>query len=584
MGFRVAFYPERGGKRTEFDLSDLPVSNAMREWFADALAAGTGPSGSARTLTSARSLLGAIRSFARYLDSLDSPPAAPDQLRGTHWDGYLLAQRESNRRSLMINLRTVIRHATGVSSDFSARMQRTQIIREPRKIPAYTEAEFTRVTAAARAHLRGCVRRIHAGRAVLTSWRADEIERESDTHRWELGWLLDHIDRHDEVPRYPGGSRHHVSTAHGGTAALFAQLYPTPQDLGAAAALFICLTGHNLSSVREMPAVHHRPDGGASETRTAIVDMVKARRGRAHAHMNVPLHDPGPRRTDRLDLSTALAVYEAILDITGPVRDRVGTDMLFAYFTPKGGMKFLPGLRRNVIGEWGRSAGLFSDTIDAAGQKIPLMLDSRRLRMNWLEQHQRPVAHTEQTLANEYLARHRGNLAEYQQIVATTLDEQVTAARRHTLMRTLTSDQVDRVRFDANSVAAETGVTPNVLTALVNGRLDTVLAGCVDNTHGPHTPAGQSCTASFLLCLSCPCARATPAHLPIIVEVHDELQRKSSEMTPRRWVERFAGPVAQLSDLMSRYPEIAIEDARIQVTSEQRDLARRLLSRTLDMS
>ncbi len=130
-GIRITFYPESGGKRTEFDLSDLPVSNAMREWFADALAAGTGPSGSARTLTSARSLLGAIRSFARYLDSLYSPPTAPDQLRGTHWDGYLLAQRESNRRSLMINLRIVIRHAPGVSSDFSARMQRTQIIGNP---------------------------------------------------------------------------------------------------------------------------------------------------------------------------------------------------------------------------------------------------------------------------------------------------------------------------------------------------------------------------------------------------------------------------------------------------------------------
>jgi hypothetical protein len=44
-----------------------------------------------------------------------------------------------------------------------------------------------------------------------------------------------------------------------------------------------------------------------------------------------------------------------------------------------------------------------------------------RLRHTHLELHQRPVAHTERTLANDYLLRHRGDIAEYQRLVADVL-------------------------------------------------------------------------------------------------------------------------------------------------------------------
>ena len=581
--FRVVFHPERGGRPTTFDLSDLPVGEAMREWLTAALAKGTGPSGSARTLASARTLLGASRSFARYLGSADRSPSTPAQLAGTHWDQYVLAQRVSNRRTQVINLRSLLRHASDVPDDFAARMHRTQISSRNQKFQAYSAAEFTRITAAAKSHVRECVHRIHGGRALLARWRAGEIDRDLDKHGWERGGLLDHIDRHDQVPRYSNGSRHNLSTAHGGTAALFAELYPTPQDVAAAAALLICLTGHNLSTIATLPARHHRPDGDAGASRTAIVETIKPRRGRHHAHQSIALHEAAASAPTRLDLSSAYAVYQVVHDICGLVRARAETEVLFAYFTPKNGMLFLPGLRRNVLGEWAQARGVLGDTVDETGQPVPRRLDSRRLRMNWLEQHQQPVAHTEQTLANDYLARHRGNLAEYQQIVAATLDEQVTEARRTAVMRSLTAKQIEHAHTDPGAVAAQVGLTASVLTDLLGGRLDTVVAGCVDNTHSPHAPAGQPCTASFLLCLSCPCARATPQHLPVIAEVHDRLQHKAKEMTPLRWAQRFAGPVAQLADVMSRYPDTVIEEARINVSEEQRTLVTMFLARNLDI-
>jgi len=84
----------------------------------------------------------------------------------------------------------------------------------------------------------------------------------------------------------------------------------------------------------------------------------------------------------------------------------------------------------------------------------------------------------------------------------------------------LSEQDIHEARVDPAAVAARHGISPTTLGELINGRLDTVLAGCTDNLHSPHSRAGQPCRASFLLCLSCPCARR-PDHLPVQVLVHD---------------------------------------------------------------
>ena len=121
------------------------------------------------------------------------------------------------------------------------------------------------------------------------------------------------------------------------------------------------------------------------------------------------------------------------------------------------------------------------------------------------------------------------------------------------------------------------------LQRMLAGEMDTVMGACIDHTSSPHAAAGQPCRASFMLCLSCPCARATPSHLPVQVQTHDQLERRKSAVTPLRWAQRFALPHAQLADLLDRAGTAAVADARSAVIAREREIVDRFLDRELDV-
>ncbi|GAB3147299.1 hypothetical protein GCM10027290_30370 [Micromonospora sonneratiae] len=296
----------------------------------------------------------------------------------------------------------------------------------------------------------------------------------------------------------------------------------------------------------------------------------------------------GPGRDD---LVTPFGVYTLLIDLARDTRRWLGTDRLLAFYTAKGkaGRGFQTGVPKQSLQLWGATTGLERDPVTDGEQGAeqpgprPLVIDARRLRLTWLEIHQRPVAQTEHTLANEYLARNRGNIAEYQQLVADVLQQQVDGARAHRPIPVLTDEDVTRAAVDPQAVAAAHGLTVARLQDLVAGRLDTVLAGCTDNIASPHTEPGRPCTASFLLCLSCPCARATPAHLPVQVLVRDALLARQQQMTPLSWARRFGQAVTQLTDLLEPFGPTAVDDARKAATAADHDLVDRFLSTGLDL-
>ena len=86
----------------------------------------------------------------------------------------------------------------------------------------------------------------------------------------------------------------------------------------------------------------------------------------------------------------------------------------------------------------------------------------------------------------------------------------------------VSESEAEAARTDPAALAALAArfdvVSEAEVEALLEGRLDTATAACLDIMHSPHDiDAGGPCTASFLTCITCPNAVVTPDHVPRIV-------------------------------------------------------------------
>jgi len=597
----VRFYPEGGSTPHDFDLGGLAVSAPLRRSLAEAFATVTGPAGTRRTQVSAATLLQDVRMFVDVLADARRPPRTVAQLTPAHLDAFRLRCGVNHARRAS-SLKTLFRAVPDVPAGFAARLNTpVKQQRSTSGIDAYSKAEFARIGAAAREDVRAATRRIRRTRQFLQQWRAGNIDPVTHPQAWRRGQVLDHVDRHADVPRNARG-RSSVRDV-GDVAPLVTSLHLTQRDVAALVVLMSCLTGQNPATLQGLPVAHHRADGGVDTAiGTALLDVVKPRRGRYRAHMTIPLTDlpvwldapTGPVQLSARDqLHTPFGVYTLALELTAPSRAVLGTDRLLVSWSVTSGKGRGGGLRvagDELIPIWGRAHPVTADPPEVADPPAAdtadgpaLVLDGRRLRRTFVEIHQKPVAHTDRTLASQYLLRNRRNLADYQKVVARVLAEEVTRARATTLARTLTPQDAAAAQIDPQQVADRFGIDVATLKRVLAGELDTVLAACVDHTNSPHAPAGQPCTASFMLCLSCPCARAEPRHLPVQVLTLDALQRRRADLTPLQWAQRYAAPHAQLGDLLAQFPQTTIDAARRDATDEQRHLVRRFLNRELDL-
>jgi len=585
-GLVVRFVPEDPREQPiDFDFAGWPVSRQLQTAFADAFSARTPGGGRVRARESATTLHQIFRSFGTYLGTLESPPTRPSQLARAHLDGWYLPRAEDARA--LGGLKSILRHVEGLDADFRDAANEPG----PRRnqggvLSSYIREANRRILQAARADVRAAAVRIRAGRELLADWRRGGLLHHPEETQ-QRGELLDYLDCHDDVPRYPTTNVPKNWVARLGTVAdHFAHLHLNSFDVGAFAVLLVGLTGQNPTTIAKATAEHHRPDGHAGGPPSAAVRLDKPRRGSGR-HMDValtsvppwashgmPAGDSVSSKGDTLDLHTPFGVYTLLVELAAPARVRLDTDALFAWWSPRGGKGAGRGYRNRLdhfqVSDWSAK----HPNLDVAGA-----VTLTRLRLTFNELQQRPVAHTETTLANEYLVRNRGNLAEYQKVVATTLSEQVKKADTRARMQTLSAADVAEARTNPTAVAARFGMDTQTLERLIAGELNTVLGACVDDAEGE-----QVCTASFLLCLGCPCARATPAHLPLQIAVHDALLTRKADVTPLRWATRFAESHYRLTDLLDRAGEAAVADGRAAVTDTDAELVRHFLERDLDIA
>lgn len=589
QGEVVLFEPEGGGPSIEFRFDDLPVSPSLRRAFATAFANLSGPDGTQRARTTVNTTHASVRQFARLLAELPTPPTEPSGLRPAHLAGMRLSSPHLYRK-----LRPLLRVMPTRSPEIAAALE-IQQFRRYKQLSSLPRSDYNLVMSAARRDLRLATDRIRRNRDHLQRWSAGEFAPESRDAA--IGRMLSQLAKTGDLPRgdyiRPDSLRPSVTPwvlELGNVAELSSSLFLTWREAVSAAVLLVGMTGHNFSGINNLTADHTRADGCDSlpSTGTAIVELDKPRRGRNARFMTAPLVDlpddvlESGLTGDVRGLNTPFGVYTTLVDLGEDSRRLSGSSRLFLYLATRGG-----GIGRHwatvdehggVLSEWTRANGFQR----AEAPEGPVQLTWPKLRLTYLTLHQRGVAHNDETLANQYLLRDRQNYEEYQRVVANVLTEQEAKARQSQTLRVLSEEETALVGADPARLAESIDVAVPILEKLLDGELDTALAGCVDELQSPYSPAGSACSASFLLCLQCSNARATPAHLPVQAFTLRRIEELRAELVPHRWAEKFAGVAAQLQDLLGRYSDERITAALAAITPDQRSLVDRLLSGKLD--
>ncbi|MGW7363204.1 hypothetical protein ACWGI8_07200 [Streptomyces sp. NPDC054841] len=605
----VRCYSQDGEERSDLDVSVLTMPEALREAMIAALVARTEPGAGLTSHHSFEKPYRALVTFDGYLARLATAPQSPPEVDPDHFDGFLEHRRAKGIKSVrgeLAELRLLLLRTKGISDALAGRLAGVMPPR-PESEPAhsYSRAELKRIAEAARKTLRAADTRIRSNRELLEQFRAGDLDVSTDVHLRRRLQILDHLDRVGDVPRRMRNTAGKMQYApetwvasKGKLRDVVGWLNLMPEEIAAAAVLLGVMTGQNPEPILKMTAAHHRADGGTGQG-TAIVGLRKPRR-QSRAFMDLALSEVPdwisiPEQPDQLSsrdvLHTPFGLYLLVHDLTARARHFAGGNRLLVAYMSRGGGRSSKGrgwrpipTNGALVSKLGRSWDLRSDDVDDEGQPLPMQpLRLETLRMTYIELHQKPVAHTERTAATRYLLRNRGNINEYRKVVAETLTSEVAKARVRSKIATMTAEEVAHARDDVEKAAAEMGLEPVVLKRMLAGELDTVLAACTDNNNGPYTPPGEPCRASFLLCLDCECARALPRHLPLQVVVHDRLAERRDQMDTLRWAQRFAGPHAQLADLLDEHDAAAVEDARKGAGPAEHALADRLLNRELDI-
>lgn len=592
-GTTVHYVPEDpDDPARDFDFSVFRIEPALQRAFAVAFAERTRAGGRIRRGATAYRGWRTLRQFIEYLAALERPPAAPKDISPAHLRGWWLPRGTNAGVGIELSeLKSTLRKMEGLTAEFVEELNRPGPPRKKVFKESYTRAENRRILRAARLDVRQAAERIRSNRELIDRWRQGRLDGQLEPYL--RGRLLDYVDIHADVPRMvrrPQPPELWVAKL-GSVIEHITSLHLSANEAAAFAVLLVGLTGQNPSTIAKAPAVHHRPDGYTPHRRSASIALDKPRRG-TRRHMDVTLTDfplwakdssepTGKPTSQNLDLRSAFGVYTLLVELAAPAREIVGTEQLLVWWSPTGGKSTGRGFRTRFHSDRVRDWSEIKK-IPAESGNSHLEVTLERMRLTFNELQQRPVAHTDNTLANEYLARNRGNLLEYQKVVASALTEQVDKADTLARLHTLSAKDVADAQTDPSAVANRHGMDTLTLKRLLAGELDTVLGGCIDHTHGPYTPSGQPCQASFIMCLSCPCARATPQHLPIQVLVHDEILARRSTMTPLAWAKRYGLAHTQLADLLDRAGKAAVADARSTATETQRELVQRFINRDLD--
>jgi hypothetical protein len=578
-GLVFTLFGENGGVEGVYSFADLPGSIALRQAIVRGFAEVCGPGRVWTSSHSAENARGALRSLLTFACSRPDPPQMAEHLTPAllaAWNDDLgpavLARKNAGLA------RKVLLAAPGVPAGAGRALRlRADGAKELAEPESYSLEEFERIRACAASLFNTALTRIRGNREHLRRWYAGAFE--ADTDEYLRGQALDGILRTGDVPRYvaagsqeSGRVRAAYLRALGGAkiGRCRNELYLDTVELFALHVLLVAAEGWNRSVLARMTVPDHDP-AAADEFDIHMVKIDKRRRPVRLRHTSNNLVDDGPDSPGRL-MARAIEATELArqtLTLLGQPTDLllVGRAGVWQR-TPRGG--FLFGVTKG-------GTKIFADRVgltDAEGNRRAVTLRPLR-RTVQVRIRKEPSHNSPETHDDVYVLRDATTPQATADTIAEGLNNALEHARTVTTMKMLLGDDAE--------VLLELADHPQLAQAVTSGAADTATAACMGFTDSPHAEPGQPCPASFLLCLGCRNAIATPRHLPRLVYLHSCLDSLRGTVGEQVWELDWREHWLRLESLLNVHTTVAQRaDALRRSTERDRTLIDDLLRRRLD--
>ncbi|MEU1101558.1 hypothetical protein ABZ408_11365 [Streptomyces tibetensis] len=558
------------GRTKEYDFTRLPLPRMHRD-LAIAFAARTGPTGTLRTKSSANSAYLGIRRLLAFLESLHARPTSLGELTPRHLERYRLERLKTVKvgpvGTELALLRMVL---ASVTPDTELSPQLREFLQQPGHHrngakavgrPGYSDREFRALVTAARSDVVGIRERIRVGEQLLQTFRNDPENLDPEDRI--LAAHLDAMDQTGRIPDVTWTTRLTQRVQHRfARVALARHLYLTQDDLTPLLLLGVALTGRNSETIKELPAQHRVLEG-----RAVAVALTKRRRGKSQSRESVhweigtiesrQLHTPGGfylllhdlmRRGRRLTGDTR--VWSIWAGIAGrPADDPAGQGKhsSLGHIDP-----YALNLTRDLkLGRWGASHGLTDDDGN------PLEINLNRLKTTVEVRRTRavgghlPSASRTNTMDVSFVHYLQGDprIRDWADQVLTTAINEAEANARAFRPRILVAGGEAALNSSPETMADDLGISPELLSRVIQGELDTLASACLAIHRSPFTDA-DVCNVSFLTCLRCPNALITEHHLPALLSVRDLLQTARDTLPLDDWVEEHGRTWLALTQLI----------------------------------
>ncbi|WP_329160516.1 hypothetical protein OHB49_13640 [Streptomyces sp. NBC_01717] len=575
-GQTVVLFQGDDGRQARFGVASVPLEG-WRIPLAEAFAQRIGPGGGLRTMTSATHSWGSLMRFMTFLASHLSPPTRPEDLTPGHVEAFIQHRTAATTEFSALGDWQAVKLVLGMDSigpRLSATTQEmvNQRRRRPRGfgVPGYSDGEFARLLAAARADVAGIRDRIHAGEQRVLLHRHDPAGSR-DNERWLAATLADMADT-GRVPRLSGPDfmRRRIDLAE--------NLYVVLRDLPPIMVLMVAMTERNSETIKELPAEHRILDGRAVE-----LTVTKRRQGQRKWFKTVTWEIGPPERA----LHTPGGLYLLLHGLMARSRQACGSDRLICvwrnihngqvdataehlhpFASKLWGASMLPS-------QWAanRQRPVLADTTEGA-EPEPLQVKLNRVktstevrRTRRLGGHLPSAAKTNSlpVLFRNYLGRDPIVLDWADQVLGEALvDAEQAALRAHQQVLNAAGGglQVVTGPTDADVLHRDAGLSPAAARQAAAGDLDTGWTACGD--HDRHPATQSRCEASFLECFHCGNCLVTRDHLPRLLALTDALTERRQQMDEGQWWFRY-GPawVAIRYDILAKFSAAELAEAEL---------------------